>query len=139
MLQPRIVRVADFVAEELEREASLIPDGYKSRRDVLLDMAKGMRDSTNPRTIRVWEEKPSSATKKYLLIGPPVPTGTSGHHVLDSRMAIEWVEDPDKATADYEQSMKQTQSDLTDLGIQTEVEASVSDRQYGKYILRKVD
>jgi hypothetical protein len=55
-MKPRLVRVVDFVAESLEKEASLIPDGDKGRRDAILNMAKVMRASTNAKMVRVWEE-----------------------------------------------------------------------------------
>jgi hypothetical protein len=59
--KPRSVRVVDFVAESLEQEASLIPDGDKGRRDAILNMAKVMRASTNPKMVRVWEEADKKA------------------------------------------------------------------------------
>jgi hypothetical protein len=60
-MKPRLVRVVDFVAESLEKEASFIPDGDKDRRDAILNMAKVMRASTNPKMVRVWEETENRA------------------------------------------------------------------------------
>jgi hypothetical protein len=55
-LTPRLVRVADFVAEELEREANGMPPSYKEQADSPRRQAAVLRASDNPRMVRVWEE-----------------------------------------------------------------------------------
>lgn len=52
----RVVRIADFTAETLEAEAARVPPSMKYLADNLLAMAKIMRESDNPRTVRIWEE-----------------------------------------------------------------------------------
>jgi hypothetical protein len=47
----------DFVAELLDEEANKMPPSYKERAESWHKMADAMRQSSNPRTIRVWEEK----------------------------------------------------------------------------------
>jgi hypothetical protein len=59
--------------------------------------------------------------KKYLLIGPGIVAGVRERHAVDIKNAIDWVEDPEKATADYEAAAKATQERLADLGINTEL------------------
>lgn len=56
-LKPREVRAVDFVAELLDEEANKMPSSYKERADSWHKMADAMRQSSNPRTIRVWEDK----------------------------------------------------------------------------------
>jgi hypothetical protein len=56
-LKPREIRAVDFVAELLDEEANKMPPSYKERSESWHKMADAMRQSSNPRTIRVWEEK----------------------------------------------------------------------------------
>jgi hypothetical protein len=60
--------------------------------------------------------------KKYLLIGPGIVAGVRERRVIDIKDAIDWVDDPKKATADYEQAAKATQEKLTALGTETTLE-----------------
>jgi hypothetical protein len=55
-MKSRIVRVADFVAESLEAEAARVPPGMPEYADSLLAMAKRLRQSDNPKFVRVWED-----------------------------------------------------------------------------------
>jgi hypothetical protein len=73
--------------------------------------------------------------KKYLLIGPDIFAGVRGRHVVDIKNAIDWVQDPKKATADYELSAKVTQEKLNALGTKTTLEEIAPD----KWVICKED
>jgi len=77
--------------------------------------------------------------KRYLLIGPDVVAGTRERHVVDIKNAIDWVDDPRKATADYEDAAKVTQDELTALGIKTELEEITYDKHQSKWVICKED
>jgi hypothetical protein len=77
--------------------------------------------------------------KKYLLIGPGIVAGISERHAVDIKNAIDWVEDPKKATADYEPAAKETQDRLTAIGIETELEEITSDKHQSKWVICKED
>jgi hypothetical protein len=51
----RIVRIVDLVAEELEREAGLMPPSKEIEAAALRKQAKGFRESKDERRLRVWE------------------------------------------------------------------------------------
>jgi len=55
-LNPRLVRVDDFVAELLEDRAGSLPPSEKAQADNWLCVAKELRASTSARMTRVWEE-----------------------------------------------------------------------------------
>ncbi len=57
--------------------------------------------------------------KKYLLVGPDI---VSGRDMVDIADAINWVESPERATADYEAAAKETQKKFAELGIKTLLE-----------------
>jgi hypothetical protein len=53
----RLIRIVDFTAESLEAEADRVPPSMKEHADSLRKMAKIIRQSDNPRMVRVWEEQ----------------------------------------------------------------------------------
>jgi hypothetical protein len=58
---------------------------------------------------------------KYLLIGPDIVARIRERHVVDIKSPINWVDSPEKATADYEAAAKVTQRRLTEFGMKTRV------------------
>ena len=56
-VKPRLVRLADFMAEGLEKEAARIPQGHPNAEDCRR-LAKIFRESRRTDMIRVWEETP---------------------------------------------------------------------------------
>jgi hypothetical protein len=65
-MKPRIVRVIDFVAESIENEAN----ANKDRADILRNAAKIYRESTNQKTIRVWEDQPEKKPVDFIRPDP---------------------------------------------------------------------
>lgn len=53
-MECRVIRIADFVAESIEAEASRIPDSMAARKEALLKMAEVKRQSPNQKQVRVW-------------------------------------------------------------------------------------
>ena len=58
---------------------------------------------------------------KYLLIGPDIFARIRQRHVVDIKSPINWVDSPEKATADYEAAAKVTQRRLAELGMKSRV------------------
>jgi len=56
-MKVREVRAVEFAAELLDEEANKMPPSYKERAEHLHRMADIMRQSTNQKMVRVWEEK----------------------------------------------------------------------------------
>jgi hypothetical protein len=56
--------------------------------------------------------------KKYLFVGPDIVAGSD---VVDIKDAIDWVDSPERATADFEAAAKETQKKFAELGINTEL------------------
>jgi hypothetical protein len=54
--KPRVVRVNDFVADNLEAEADMMPPWTKFQAGIWRDVAKDLRASENTKMVRVWEE-----------------------------------------------------------------------------------
>lgn len=54
-MKPRIVRVDDFVAEEIEGEAARLPPSKAGEAKILLEHAASLRASRRTRYLRVWE------------------------------------------------------------------------------------
>jgi hypothetical protein len=50
------MRVDDFIAESLEREAGRIPPGHRPEIEALLQHASLLRSSQNSKMILIWEE-----------------------------------------------------------------------------------
>lgn len=63
MAEPRVVRVVDFVAESLDEIARKIPASGKAQADSLRESARVMRESSNPKTVRIWEVPDKPARK----------------------------------------------------------------------------
>ncbi len=61
--EPRVVRVVHFVVESLEEIASKIPASGKAQADTLRESARIMRESNNPKTVRIWEVPDKPARK----------------------------------------------------------------------------
>lgn len=59
-LQLRELRLVDLVAESLEEEAARMPPSMRDQAEVLRKSAKRMRQSDNPRMVRIHEISPSS-------------------------------------------------------------------------------
>ncbi len=77
--------------------------------------------------------------KKYLLVSPDIVVRIRERYVVESKNAIDWVEDPQQATADYEEAAKATQDDLAALGIKTELEEIACEKHRSKWVICKVD
>jgi hypothetical protein len=60
----RQVRVADFVAEALEKEADRIPASMRDQAESLRNIAKRLRESDNLSLVRVHEVPPASQSKR---------------------------------------------------------------------------
>ena len=54
--KPRLVRVNDFVADNLEAEADMMPPWTKFQAGIWRDVAKDLRASESTKMVRVWEE-----------------------------------------------------------------------------------
>jgi len=54
----RVVRVNDFVADNLEAEADMMPPWTKFQAGIWRDVAKDLRASESTKMVRVWEEEP---------------------------------------------------------------------------------
>jgi hypothetical protein len=54
--KPRLVRVNDFVADNLEAEADMMPPWTKFPAGIWRDVAKDLRASESTKMVRVWEE-----------------------------------------------------------------------------------
>ena len=54
--KPRVVRVNDFVADNLEAEADMMPPWTKFQAGIWRDVAKDLRASASTKMVRVWEE-----------------------------------------------------------------------------------
>jgi hypothetical protein len=54
--KPRLVRVNDFVADNLEAEADMMPPWSKFQAGIWRDVAKDLRASESTKMVRVWEE-----------------------------------------------------------------------------------
>ncbi len=54
--KPRLVRVNDFVADNLEAEADNMPPWSKFQAGIWRDVAKDLRASESTKMVRVWEE-----------------------------------------------------------------------------------
>jgi hypothetical protein len=52
----RLVRVNDFVADNLEAEADMMPPWTKFQAGIWRDVAKDLRASESTKMVRVWEE-----------------------------------------------------------------------------------
>jgi hypothetical protein len=51
---PRVIRVADFVAESLEAEANKLPHSRKDQADLLRKQAAIMRESEDTKMVKIW-------------------------------------------------------------------------------------
>jgi hypothetical protein len=56
-LVPRAMRVDDFIADSLEREAGRIPPSHCPEVEALLQHASLLRSSQNSKMILIWEER----------------------------------------------------------------------------------
>ena len=56
--QRRVVHVDEYVADLLEHEASLLPEGFRENAEILRQQAKYFRESGGTATTVVWEEVP---------------------------------------------------------------------------------
>ena len=54
--KPRLVRVNDFVADNLQAEADMMPPWTKFQAGIWRDVAKDLRASESTKMVRVWEE-----------------------------------------------------------------------------------
>lgn len=54
--KPRWVRVNDFVADQLEAEADMMPPWTKFQAGIWREVAKDLRASESTKMVRVWEE-----------------------------------------------------------------------------------
>lgn len=54
--KPRLVRVNDFVADNLEAEADKMPPWTAFQAGIWRDVAKDLRASESTKMVRVWEE-----------------------------------------------------------------------------------
>jgi len=54
--KPLLVRVNDFVADNLEAEADMMPPWTKFQAGIWRDVAKDLRASESTKMLRVWEE-----------------------------------------------------------------------------------
>ncbi len=54
--KPLFVRVNDFVADNLEAEADMMPPWTKFQAGIWRDVAKDLRASESTKMVRVWEE-----------------------------------------------------------------------------------
>ncbi len=54
--KPRLVRVNDFVADNLEAEADMMPPWTKFQAGIWRDVAKDLRASESTKMVGVWEE-----------------------------------------------------------------------------------
>ena len=54
--KPRLVRVNDFVADNLEAEADMMPPWTTFQAGIWRDVAKDLRASESTKMVRVWEE-----------------------------------------------------------------------------------
>ncbi len=54
--KPRVVRVNDFVADNLEAEADMMPPWTKFQAGIWRDVAKDLRASESTKMVRVGEE-----------------------------------------------------------------------------------
>ena len=54
--KPRVVRVNDFVADNLEAEADMMPPWTEFQAGIWRDVAKDLRASESTKMVRVWEE-----------------------------------------------------------------------------------
>jgi hypothetical protein len=54
----RLVRVNDFVADNLEAEADMMPPWTKFQAGIWRDVAKDLRASESTKMVRAWEEEP---------------------------------------------------------------------------------
>jgi hypothetical protein len=52
----RLVRVNDFVADNLQAEADMMPPWTKFQAGIWRDVAKDLRASESTKMVRVWEE-----------------------------------------------------------------------------------
>jgi hypothetical protein len=52
----REITVGELTAEEMEREASMMPPSRKEEADILRSLAKSYRARVNQKKILVWEE-----------------------------------------------------------------------------------
>ena len=59
--KPRLVRVNDFVADNLEAEADMMPPWTKFQAGIWRDVAKDLRASESTKMVRVWEEPETKA------------------------------------------------------------------------------
>ena len=64
-MKSRVVRVSDLAAE-----AAGVPPSMKERADNLRIMAKIMRESSNQKTIRVWEEQEGTEGPDFIRPDP---------------------------------------------------------------------
>jgi hypothetical protein len=53
----RQIRVDEYVAELLEREAALIPPDFEANAEILRQQAKYFRESGRTETVVVWNEQ----------------------------------------------------------------------------------
>ncbi len=54
--KPRLVRVNDFVADNLEAGADMMPPWTKFQAGIWRDVANDLRASESTKMVRVWEE-----------------------------------------------------------------------------------
>lgn len=55
--EARVVRVDDYVAETLERDADRMPPSYAEQAAILREQARVFRSSSSTNVVRLWEEK----------------------------------------------------------------------------------
>jgi hypothetical protein len=49
------IRVDDYIADSLEREASLMPPGFEGNAEILRQQAKFFRESARTEMVTVWK------------------------------------------------------------------------------------
>ena len=50
------IRADDYIADLLEREASLMPPGYEDDAEILRQQAKFFRESVRTETMTIWKQ-----------------------------------------------------------------------------------
>jgi hypothetical protein len=55
-MKSRLIRVVDYIAEFYEAEAGRMPLSMKERAEIYRQMARDLRQSDNPRMVRILEE-----------------------------------------------------------------------------------
>jgi hypothetical protein len=56
--EPVLIRFDDYIADLLEREASLMPPGFEDNAEILRRQAKVFRESTRTEMMTIWKQVP---------------------------------------------------------------------------------